>query len=135
MTEDQSQPEGFEPVSGAGAFVDLVGPVYADGNGTLGVRIEERHLNVAGTAMGGFLATLVDIALGNAIREDADGEPGVATVSLTMDYLKPAPAGAWVTAETTVERLGGSLAFVDCALNADGENVVRARAVFAVRGD
>lgn len=136
MTEDQSPPAGFTPISGAGAFVDLVGPVHRhEGSGTLGVRVEERHLNRAGTAMGGFLATLVDIALGNAIREDADGEPGVATVSLTTDYLKPVPPGAWVTAETTVERLGGSLAFVDCALEADGEPAVRARAVFAVRED
>jgi acyl-coenzyme A thioesterase 13 len=136
MTEHQTQPDGFAPVSGAGPFVDLVGPVYRDGgSGTLGVRVEERHLNRAGTAMGGFLATLVDVALGAAIREDADGEPGVATVSLTTDYLAPVPEGAWVTAETTVERLGGSLAFVDCALKADGEPAVRARAVFAVRGD
>ena len=135
MTHDQDPPAGFTPVSGAGPFVDLVGPVHADDGGTLGVRVEERHLNRAGTAMGGFLATLVDVALGAAIRADADGEPGVATVSLTTDYLKPVAPGAWVTAETTVERLGGSLAFVDCALKADGEDAVRARAVFAVRGD
>ena len=32
-----------------------------------------------------------------------------------------------------MDRLGGSLAFADCSIPADGEGVVRARAAFAVR--
>ncbi len=126
-------PEGFTELTGAGAFVDLVGPLHAGPDGMLGVRAEERHLNRAGTVMGGFLATLVDAALGRAIRDVSDGETQVATVSLTTDYLRPAPGGAWLEAHTEVERLGGRLAFADCSVRADGDEVVRARAVFAVR--
>ncbi len=126
-------PEGFTELTGAGAFVDLVGPLHAGPDGMLGVRAEERHLNRAGTVMGGFLATLVDAALGRAIREVSDGETQVATVSLTTDYLRAAPADAWLEAHTEVERLGGRLAFADCSVRADGDEVVRARAVFAVR--
>jgi acyl-coenzyme A thioesterase 13 len=128
-------PDGFAPLEGAGPFVDLVGPLQVGPDGVLGVRLEDRHLNRAGTAMGGFLATVVDVALGRAIREESDEEAAVATVSLTTDYLRAAPAGAWLEAHTQVERLGGRLAFADCSLRADGDEVVRARAVFAVRTD
>ena len=128
-------PDGFAPLEGAGPFVDLVGPLQVGPDGVLGVLLEDRHLNRAGAAMGGFLATVVDVALGRAIREESEEEAAVATVSLTTDYLRAAPAGAWLEAHTQVERLGGRLAFADCSLRADGDEVVRARAVFAVRTD
>jgi uncharacterized protein (TIGR00369 family) len=134
MNDDLAVPDGFSALSGAGAFVDHVGPLYAAASGVLGVRVRERHLNVAGMAQGGFLATLVDVALGRAIREDADAER-VATVSLTTDYIRPVPPGAWLEAHTEVDRVGGGLAFADCSLCADGKEAVRARAVFAVRAD
>jgi acyl-coenzyme A thioesterase PaaI-like protein len=82
--------------------------------------------------MGGFLATLVDVALGQAVRDASDDDAKVATVSLTTDYLRAGEPGAWLEAHTEVERLGGSVAFADCSVRAHGEEVVRARAVFAV---
>jgi uncharacterized protein (TIGR00369 family) len=134
MTSSSPVPDGFAPLPDAGAFVDHVGPVFVrDADGVVGVRVEDRHLNPAGTAMGGFLATLVDVSIGRAVRADAEGDATVATVSLTTDYLRPGPAGAWLEARCEVERLGGSLAFVDCSLRAGDDEIVRARAVFAVR--
>lgn len=126
-------PEGFSELPTAGGFVDHVGPFFVGPDGAVGVQAEDRHLNAAGSVMGGFLATLVDLAFGRAVREDAEDDAKVATVSLTTDYLRPGPAGAWLEARTEVERLGGSLAFADCSVRAGGEEVVRARAVFAVR--
>ena len=134
MSAASDVPQGFTPLTGAGPFIDLAGPLHLhDESGALGARVEERHLNRAGTAMGGFLATLVDAALGRSVRDVAEGDAQVATVSLTTDYLRAAPEGAWLEARTEVERLGGRLAFADCSVTADGEEVVRARAVFAVR--
>jgi acyl-coenzyme A thioesterase PaaI-like protein len=52
-------------------------------------------------------------------------------VSLTTDYLRAVEPGSWLEAHTRVDRLGGTLAFADCSLTVDGEEVVRARAVFA----
>ena len=136
MPSSESIPAGFAPLKDAGAFVDTVGPLYRrESNEVIGVRLEERHLNVAGTAMGGFLATLVDVAFGRAIRAAAEGEAAVATVSLTTDYLRPGAVGAWLEARTEVEHLAGRLAFGDCSITAEGEELVRARAVFAVRSD
>jgi uncharacterized protein (TIGR00369 family) len=127
-------PSGFEPLDDPGAFVEHIGPVFArEEDGVLGLRVEDRHLNSAGAVMGGLLATLADVAFGRAVRASAEGENAVATVSLTTDYLRPGPAGAWLEAHTEIEQLGGRLAFGDCSISADGEEIVRARAVFAVR--
>src|SRR5690349_2988332 len=111
MASDQDLPAGFTPLDTGSRFVEHVGPLY---------------LNDAGTAMGGFLATLVDVSFGHAIRTRADGDAAVATVSLTTDYLRPAKPGAWLESRVEIDRLGGRLAFGDCSVSADGEEVVRA---------
>jgi uncharacterized protein (TIGR00369 family) len=126
-------PDGFEPLRDAGPFADLVGPLHAGPGGVVGVQVEDRHLNRNGTVMGGLLATLVDAALGRAIRADVGEDATTATVSLTTDFLRPAPPDAWIEAHTEVERVGGGLAFADCSVRAGERECVRARAVFAVR--
>ena len=55
-------------------------------------------------------------------------------MSLTVDFLKPANAGDWIEARSRVDRVGGTLAFADCALTVDGREVVRARGVWVVAG-
>jgi len=127
-------PPSFAPIDDPGPFAEHVGPLLADGD-VVGLRVEGRHLNRAGTAQGGLLATLVDFAMGRAVRSSADGERRPATVSLTTDFLGAAKKGDWVEARTEVERLGGTLAFVDCSLTVDGREIVRGRAVFAVLSD
>ena len=124
--------EHFEPYTGVNAFVDHVGPFERSGE-ILGLRIDARHLNTFGKAQGGLLMTMVDLAIGDAVRSAAGSDDvSAATVSLTTDFLRSVDEGAWVTAHTEVERLGGKLAFVDCSLRADSREVVRGRAVFAV---
>lgn len=127
-------PEGFEPHTGVNAFVDHVGPFHRRGD-ALGLRIDGRHLNTFGKAQGGLLMTMVDFAIGEAIRDAHDvprDEVTTATVSLTTDFLSTVDEGEWVESSTRVERLGRTLAFVDCSLTCDGREVVRGRAVFAV---
>jgi acyl-coenzyme A thioesterase 13 len=127
-------PQGFERFDGGADFMELVGPVYARGSGSdrvLALRVEDRHRNAGGVAHGGLLATMVDFAVGRAIEADADDDQARMTVSLTTDYLRAVEPGSWLEAHTRVDRLGGTLAFADCSLTVDGEEVVRARAVFA----
>jgi len=122
----------FAPIDDPGPFLEHVGPVLADGD-AVGLRIEPHHLNSSGAAQGGLLATLVDFALGRAIRGSADSR--AVTVSLTTDYLGAAKQGDFVEARTEVEHLGGTLAFADCSLTVEGREIVRGRAVFAVLGE
>ncbi|MGI8801219.1 MAG: PaaI family thioesterase [Solirubrobacteraceae bacterium] len=125
-------PGGFEPITDEGAFVQHIGPLLGR-EGVVGLRIDGRHTNSFGKAQGGVLATLVDFANAhNVRRENGDDGIAVATVSLTVDYLGAASEGDWVEAHVTVERLGGTLAFVDCSVRSGDREIVRGRAVFAV---
>jgi len=130
-------PHGFEPYDKQGPFLEHIGPVLASTDGdelVFGLRAEERHANHRGTVQGGLLSTFTDFAMGRAIDAEADDDKDRATVSLTVDFLKPAQPGDWIEARTRVERVGGTLAFSDCSLTVDGREIVRARAVWVVAG-
>jgi uncharacterized protein (TIGR00369 family) len=128
-------PDGFEPFDNQGPFLEAIGPVHvreADDGPAFGLRAEERHANHRGTVQGGLLSTLADFALGRAIEADAEDGKDRATVSLTVDFLKPARPGDWIESRTTVDRVGGTLSFADCSLTVEGREIVRARAVWVV---
>lgn len=130
-------PEGFASYENQGPFLEHIGPVLVREDGdelVFGVRAEERHANHRGTVQGGFLSTFADFALGRAIEADADDDQDRATVSLTVDFLKPASPGDWIESRTRVDRVGGTLSFADCSLSVDGREIVRARAVYAAAG-
>ena len=129
-------PEGFVPFENPGPFLEHVGPIHVREGGelVLGLRAEERHANHRGTVQGGLLSTFADFALGRAIEADADDDRDRATVSLTVDYLKPAKPGDWIESRTRVDRVGGTLAFADCSLTVGDREVVRARGVWVVAG-
>ena len=130
-------PEGFIPFPNQGPFLEYVGPIHVREDAdelVLGLRAEERHANHRGTVQGGLLSTFADFALGRAIEADADDGKDRATVSLTVDFLKPARPGDWIESRTRVDRVGGTLAFADCSLRAGDREIVRARAVWVVAG-
>jgi acyl-coenzyme A thioesterase 13 len=130
-------PDGFTPFENQGPFLGQVGPVlvrHTDDGPILGLRVEERHANHRGTVQGGLLSTLADFALGRAIEADADDGKDRATVSLTVDFLKPAKPGDWIESRTRVDRVGGTLSFADCSLTVEDKEIVRARAVWVVAG-
>jgi uncharacterized protein (TIGR00369 family) len=130
-------PEGFSPFENQGPFLEHIGPIYVNAGGgelVLGLRAEERHANHRGSIQGGLLSTFADFALGRAIEADADDDKDRATVSLTVDFLKPARPDDWIESRTRVDRVGGTLAFADCSLTVDGGEIVRARAVWIVAG-
>jgi uncharacterized protein (TIGR00369 family) len=128
-------PEGFEPYDNQGPFLEDIGPVHVKKGQdelVLGLLTEERHANHRGSVQGGLLATFADFALGRAIETDAEDDKDRATVSLTVDFLKPAQPGDWIESRTRVDRVGGTLAFADCSLTVEDREIVRARAVWIV---
>ena len=130
-------PEGFAVYPDQGPFLEDVGPIHVREDGgrrVLGIRAEHRHANHRGTVQGGLLATFADFALGRAIEADADDDKDRATVSLTVDFLKPCKPGDWIESRARVDRVGGTLAFADCSLTVEEREVVRARAVWVVAG-
>jgi uncharacterized protein (TIGR00369 family) len=130
-------PEGFAPFPEQGPFLEHIGPVMVREGGdelVLGILAQERHANHRGTVQGGLLSTLADFALGRAIEADAADGKDRATVSLTVDFLKPAQPGDWIESRTRVDRVGSTLSFADCSLRVGEKEIVRARAVWVVAG-
>jgi acyl-coenzyme A thioesterase 13 len=126
-------PAGYIPFDHQGPFLEHVGPVHVREGGdelVFGLRAEERHANHRGTVQGGLLSTLADFALGRAIEADADDGKDRATVSLTVDFLRPAKPGDWIETRTRVDRVGGTLSFAEVSLMADDKELVHARAVW-----
>ena len=130
-------PDGFEPYPNQGPYLEHIGPIHIHQDREeliLGILTEERHANHRGTVQGGLLSTFADFALGRAIENDAEDGKDRATVSLTVDFIKPAKPGDWIESRTRVDRVGSTLSFADCSLTVDGKEIVRARAVWIVAG-
>ena len=130
-------PEGFSPIPNQGPFLEHIGPICIKTEGdqlVLGLRAEERHTNHRGTVQGGLLSTFADFALGRAIEFDADDGKDRATVSLTIDFMKPATPGDWIESRTKVDRVGSTLSFADVSLTVEGKEIIRGRAVWIVAG-
>ena len=130
-------PSGFASLQGRSPTIDLIGPVYARGKGrelVLGLRCERKHCNTRGTVHGGILATLADIALGYSLSSSTEPPTDAVTASLQLDYVGAANEGDWLQTRVDFQKLGKRLAFANCYIERDGEIVVRASAVFAVKG-
>jgi uncharacterized protein (TIGR00369 family) len=118
----------------AAGFAERLGarPEEADdGRARLSFEARDEHLNPAGTLHGGVLATLVDTAMGLAVRS-ATGEQDVpATSQLTVTYLRPGKPGPLeVTAQ--VRTRGQHLTVCDADVEQDGRALVHAVATFAL---
>ena len=82
--------------TGPGGFAGRLGVVVEqadDGTARLAFEATDEHLNPAGTVHGGVLATLVDTAMGTAVRSTTGDEDVPATSQLTVTYLRPGKPG------------------------------------------
>ena len=68
--------------------------------------------NPTGSVQGGFIAAMLDELMGSSIIMATDGAYMSATISITVDFVRPAPAGP-ITGEGQVTNLGKSIAFVE----------------------
>ncbi len=98
-----------------------------------GFRVLDKHLNPNGVCHGGMLATFCDVLMSTSCAYlAADETPILPTVSLSLDYLQPTPAGAWVEIRTDLLRRGRRLAFAQALVTVEGCPTVRANGVFSV---
>ncbi len=133
-------PDGFGELRLGGDFVKANGPLFERFEGPagetyqLGFRVEKRHCNTMRICHGGMMATFCDMLLPiTAIRRvESLGQRFLPTVSLDIDYLAPAPLGAWVQGEAQVLRTTRSMVFAQGLVTADGEPVARVSGVFKI---
>jgi uncharacterized protein (TIGR00369 family) len=116
------------------SFVETLGVhgrTADDGTARLELDATERHLNEAGTVHGGVLATLVDTAMGQAVRSRTGERDVPATSQLTVTYLRPGkPGHLEVTARLRTQ--GEHLTVCEADVEQDGRALVHAVATFAV---
>jgi uncharacterized protein (TIGR00369 family) len=122
---DESTPSGFAERLGARS--------EQTGEGRAVVRFEatDEHLNPAGTLHGGVLATLVDTAMGQAVRSATGDDDVPATSQLTVTYLRPGKPGA-LEVTASVRTRGEHLTVVEAEVEQDGKAVAHALATFAL---
>jgi uncharacterized protein (TIGR00369 family) len=101
----------------------------ADGGAVIALPFRTEIENKKGNVHGGVLATLADIAMGQAVRSARDGLFSVATVSLSINYLAPGKGDLTATGKCT--KFGASLCFAESEIiDADGQVVATATGVF-----
>jgi uncharacterized protein (TIGR00369 family) len=117
-------------------FADLVGLQIGDPedspsgrDSVVQLEATDDHLNVAGIVHGGVLATMIDTAMGRAVRDVTD-EPA-ATSQLTVTYLDPARQGTLV-ATARITKRGSTLTLVEAEVEQEGKPVAHALATFAL---
>lgn len=119
---------------GATGFAERLGARAedaGDGSARMSFEVREEHLNQAGTLHGGVLATLVDTAMGAAVRS-ATGDGDVpATSQLTVTYLRPGKPGP-LQVSARVRTRGEHLTVCEADVDQDGRNLVHAVATFAL---
>ena len=115
-------------------FVDRLGvqgTTAEDGTARLQLEATEEHLNPAGTVHGGVLATLVDTAMGAAVRSSTGEHDVPATSQLTVTYLHPGSPGLLEVTGRVVTQ-GEHLTVCEAEVQQDGRALVHAVATFAV---
>lgn len=97
----------------------------------IGCRVLPANCNFLGGGHGGFIATLLDIAMGRNVLA-ATGTQGAPTVSMTVDFLRGAVAGDWLESRVRLLRRTRRLAFSDAILVGPKGIVARGNGVFAI---
>lgn len=130
-------PAGFRPLPIPGEFMRVNGPLYMSRDGSsvrCGFRVEERHTNPMRICHGGMMASFCDMLLPMTAFRTCEAVKGrfLPTVNLQIDYLAPAPLGAWVEGEAQVLRVTRSLLFMQGLVRADGETAARVSGIFKI---
>ena len=130
---EQDVPAGFRRHARPSGLLDLLGPVYTRGAGEtfeIGVRVDRRHLNGAGTLHAGVISTLADLCIGYGLATSHDPPIAMTTASLTVNISAAARENAWVVAAASVQHRGSRTGLGNCSIEADGNTIARASGVY-----
>ena len=107
----------------------------AAGEVRLGWEAQPDHRNLQGLVHGGILATLVDIAMGLAVRTVVGPTRRHVTIDLNVQYLRPARPGR-LEALGSVVRVGSHVGFAEgSVMDAAGRLLIRASGTYSVTED
>lgn len=108
-----------------------LGPVWLNRTGGgYCLKVEARHCNALGVMHGGAMATFADAQMIADSTHDYDIARHTPTITLSIDYLAPAPMGAWLLLTGRVLRKTRTLIFTEAAVMTDGALVARSNAIY-----
>lgn len=136
-----SIPEGFTShnlLPEAEKFLTMLGPWYfkqvSHDNGfserVFGIRIEDKHTNIWGTAHGGMLITMADSALGYNLSRATNPHQKLVTAHLDTDFIASPKPGEWLHTQCTINKIGTRLCFAQCQLWVSDKLILKANGVF-----
>lgn len=135
--EEQWLREGFSAWPTSGRFVPALARMFFKPQGeylTFRVEVAPDHCNGFNIVHGGFISTMADSWLACNVAHLLPKETRFVTASLSVDFLRPVKAGAWLESEIDRIKLGARLCHAAGAILSDGQPVAAMRAVFAVLG-
>lgn len=115
------------------AHLKILTEALGEGTARLSMPVEGHLKNSLGTAHGGVIMSLLDVALCTAARTLHPESVGVITIDLSTSFIGGA-TGAKLYADARVLKDGRSMSFVEAeAKNDDGSLVAKAIATVRVR--
>lgn len=89
------------------------------------MRADERFLNPAGIVQGGFLAAMLDSAMGaSAVTGVGERRVSVANTEMKISFLRPAAPGSQLTCTARVLKSGKVICFVEARIIDDHDRLV-----------
>ncbi len=95
----------------------------------MSLRVEEKHLNVAGVVHGGVTFALADSSIGYAIHSVVRRRS--TTAEMKINYLRPVVGGVMLS-RSRILRRGRTLVVAKAEVSCDGTMVAEALATFAL---
>lgn len=127
-------PEGAEEIPFVG-YNKYIGPLYRlpdeGGLHRFCFRVENRHMNCAGTVHGGMLMSLADIAMSRAARAGTDAQNS-STVSLSCDFVGPGKLADLIEARVRVTRRTRTIVFLSADITSGGRTLLVASGVWKI---
>jgi uncharacterized protein (TIGR00369 family) len=97
--------------------------------------VDERFLNPVGVMQGGFLAAVLDSAMGaSAVSARRESKVSAANTEMKVSFLRPARLGDELTCTATVLKAGLVISFVEAKIeNGDGKLLATASSSYLMR--
>jgi uncharacterized protein (TIGR00369 family) len=112
-------------------FCTVIGPVQrrrVNGQFVYGLRITKRHTNSTGIMHGGVITAFLDEVIGEIVNDL--GQRKHVTVQFSTTFLSPVQVDQFLECDCEIVRTTRSMTFIQARLNADGETIATASAIF-----